>query len=113
MELNSCKKNIQNQLPKSILNLGNHIEQTFSLWNIQNPKWNIRIRRSAIFAGCLFLIAIWPKDNVIENFLIIILSWSLLSMTEKQIPHWLLMLNIQFNLAWLFQIINSGLTLIK
>lgn len=94
-------------------NLGRHLERTFELWGIKKPSPGIKAKRSLIFLSCLLIIALWPISNLFSNFLIILLSWIVLSLTEKPVNHWLLMLNIQFNIAWLFYLVNFLLFLLK
>jgi hypothetical protein len=97
------------QHSRALKNLGRHLDRTFELWNIKNPGWNVKIQRSFIFTGSLLLIALWPQHDLAINFLILSVSWLLLALTERSVPFWLLMLHMQFNIAWLFQMVNLSL----
>lgn len=94
-------------------NLSQHLERTFELWSVKKPSVKIKLKRSLIFLSCLLVITLWPVNNLFSNFMIIALAWTVLSITEKPVNHWLLMLNIQFNIAWLFYLVNFFLFMLK
>ena len=96
-----------------INNLGQHLDHTFELWSIKSPSLQTRLTRSLIFVSCLLIITLWPLENILNNGIIIVLAWIVLGLTKKPVNHWLLMLNIQFNIAWLFYLVNACLSLLK
>lgn len=97
------------KLPQPLCNLGRHLEETFALWNVQQPTWRTRLLRSTIFTFSLAIIAFWPFHNVSTNLAILISSWLLLALTDRRVPSLLLMLHMQFNIALLFQLVNFSL----
>lgn len=97
------------QHSRALKNLGRHLDRTFELWNLKNPGWKIKIQRSLIFTGSLLLIALWPQHDLVVNLLILSVSWLFLALTDQSVPFWLLMLHMQFNIAWLFQLVNLTL----
>lgn len=87
-------------------NIQAHMERTFELWNKKHPDNKIKIYRSFLFLCCLTFIVIWPWQNILGNITIIILGWILLGITPQKIPYWLLMLHMQFNIAWIYSFVN-------
>jgi len=97
------------KLPQTLRNLGRHLEETFALWNVQQPTWRTRLLRSTIFTFSLAIIAFWPFHNFSTNLAILISAWLLLGLTDRRVPSLLLMLHMQFNIALLFQLVNFSL----
>ena len=82
------------KLPQTLRNLGRHLEETFALWNVQQPTWQTRLLRSSIFTFSLAIIAFWPFHNVSTSLAILISAWLLLALTDRRVPSLLLMLHM-------------------
>jgi hypothetical protein len=93
-------------IPAFIINLRNHLERTFDLWSIKKPSPFIQLKRSGIFISCLLLTIYWPVTNLLTDFLILAMAWIILSLSDKPVSRWLLMLNLMLNIAWLYQLMR-------
>lgn len=94
-------------------NLARHLDRTFDLWNLKNPDTGTKAKRTLIFLSSLLIIALWPVDRLLINLLLIILVWLLLAITNKPVNRWILMFNMELNIAWLFYMVNYVLINLK
>ncbi len=94
-------------------NLGDHMTRNFDLWTIKNPSPATQAQRLLIFFSALLATVYWPITNLFIEFILLILVWIMLSLYQKPILRWLLMLNLMLNIAWLYLLMQYFLFLIS
>ena len=89
-------------LPFPFINIGKHLEQTFELWTIKTPSVAIQIKRSAVFVLSLVITIYWPVQDLLLQALILLLFWTLISLTSRRINYVVLMTHMMLNISFFY-----------
>jgi len=79
-------------IPFPIVNLHNHLNNTFSSWLKKNPSIKFQLYRSGIFVLALLITLLWPPEYLLPTIIITTLSWITLAFTKNTIPRFFTLL---------------------
>ena len=101
------------QPPFFFQNLEKHMVRTFDLWSVKKPTVSIHLQRLLTFFSALLVTIYWPVTNLMVEFILLLLAWIMLSLIEKPVLRWLLMLNLMLNIAWLYLLMQYFLLVVS
>ena len=96
------KTDKKHQIHFTLNNISTHLERTFQYWTIKKPSIHTQLERSAAFITSLIITVLWPIPDPVINCLLIVLTWTLLSLTNKKINRLFLLTNIMLNISAIF-----------